>query len=48
MCSGKDKYTSESGAIAAMRALRKEKLLKRSDNMRAYECEFCGQYHFGH
>ena len=50
MCNGKDRYTSESAAIAAMRALRKERVLKRTDNMRAYECDFGPDrhYHFGH
>jgi len=50
MCAGKDRYMSESAAAAAMKDLRKEKVLRRADNMRAYECDFGPDrhFHFGH
>lgn len=50
MCAGKDKYTSESAATAALQALRKERLLKRAANLHVYSCEFGPEihYHFGH
>lgn len=50
-CAGKERYPSESAASAALKALRKEKLLRRAETMRVYQCDFVTDephFHFGH
>lgn len=48
MCAGKEQYSSESGASAALKTLRKNKLLRRASNLHVYACKFGEHWHFGH
>ncbi len=47
-CAGKEQYTSESAAMAALKAFRKEGVLRKGGTLSAYPCNFCSHWHLGH
>ncbi len=45
-CGHKVRHATEADALAALRALTKEKGFQ--GKMLTYRCQFCGGFHFGH
>jgi hypothetical protein len=52
-CAGKDRYPSQNAADAALRLMKQGAFGRkhgdgRWDDLRSYECRFCGEFHHGH